>query len=239
MTISRIAEMQVLATIPASVLDEQILKPMRLGTGGTLLASQIALEKGVAINLSGGYHHAKPHEGDGFCFYADVPCAIQQLRKTNPNLEILIIDLDAHQGNGNAVCCKDDPLTEILDIYNQDIFPQDKTVKGLIKWDHPISGDIPESEYLSLLDYTLTNVLSEYSPDLIIYNAGTDILAGDPLGQFSISAEGICTRDLLVFQQAKEQQIPLAMVLSGGYTKESSKVIGESILNLCNKLEGF
>src|SRR3989338_4264328 len=97
--VARIAELGILAKIPNIILQHKLLKPMRYATGGTILGCDLALEHGWAINLSGGYHHAKADSGGGFCFFADVPIAVYKLLKNNPNLSIMIIDLDAHQGN--------------------------------------------------------------------------------------------------------------------------------------------
>ena len=96
---------------------------MRLAVGGTIEAIHLAMKYGWAINLAGGYHHAKPSGGEGGCFYADVPLAIRSIRKQFPDLKVLIVDLDAHQGNGNAAYAKDDKNLFIYDMYNKNEYP--------------------------------------------------------------------------------------------------------------------
>jgi histone deacetylase 11 len=112
-----------LACVPNAILDYALLTPMRLAVGGTIEAVLQAMKYGWAINLAGGYHHAKPSAGEGGCFYADVPLAIKRVRKQFPEIKVLIVDLDAHQGNGNATYAKDDKNIFIYDMYNKNEYP--------------------------------------------------------------------------------------------------------------------
>ncbi len=102
---------------------------MRYATGGTIKGAELALDHGFAINLSGVYHHEKSEQGGGFCFYADIPLAIHKLRKRKPNLSVMIVDLDAHQGNGHESICADDPNVYIFDVYNKDVYLRDESAK--------------------------------------------------------------------------------------------------------------
>lgn len=238
--IARIIEIYVLKILPNSLLQRLILKPMRYATGGTILGAQLALKHGKAINLGGGYHHAKPTKGEGFCVYADIPIAIKILWKENPNLKVMVVDLDAHQGNGVAESLKDELVkpnarVAIFDMYNCLRYPGplDGT-REYITYNNPVSEGVTEETYTSILESQLPAALDDFKPDLIIYNAGTDILAGDKIGGMLVSPQGIVHRDQFVFKQAQLKQIPILMVLSGGYTKQSADVIATSIINVTN-----
>lgn len=234
-TIAYVAEMPMLSKLPNSTLEKCILNPMKLATGGTILGAQLALDSGYAINLSGGYHHAKSGNGEGFCFFADINLAILELQKTKPDIKVMIVDLDAHQGNGHEAISGNADNIIIYDIYNGDIYPYDEEVKPFIDYNISISSHTSDSLYLSTLKTTLPRAISSSKPDFIIYNAGTDIYENDPLGALSVSKEGIINRDEFVFDQAIKGNIPILMVLSGGYTKESAQIIGESIENIIKK----
>lgn len=233
-TIAYIAEIPFLSYVPNFLLRWCLLEPMRYATYGTVKGAELALQYGWAINLSGGYHHAKSDSGGGFCFYADIPLAINNLRKINPNLSVMIIDLDAHQGNGHEAICKNDPNVYIFDVYNQDIYPRDEHVKQYIDFHHPVSSGIKDDAYLSLLECTLPEAINKVQPDLIIYNAGTDIYEQDPLGGMKITANGIIKRDALVFRLANN--IPILMVLSGGYHIASADFISKSVVNILQNI---
>lgn len=229
--IAYIAEMGALENVPNFILQERLLDSIRFATGGTILAANLALENGWAINLGGGYHHTKAEEGGGFGFFADVPIAIKELWRSNPKLKVLIVDLDAHQGNGNESIFKADQRIFILDVYNRDIYPKDKQAKEFIDFDRPV-GSLNNEEYLDVILNSLPLAIKNSQPDLIIYNAGSDVLLGDPLGGMNLTKAGIIKRDQLVFEYATKSKVPIMMVLSGGYTSVSAKIVGESIENI-------
>jgi len=135
--VAHIAEIPPLAWLPNFLIQRWLLTPMKYAVAGTVLAAQLALENGWSINLSGGYHHAKANSGSGFCVYADIPLAICKLREKNPNIKALIIDLDAHQGNGHESICGNDPNVAIYDIYNADVFPHDLSAAKFIDFKYP------------------------------------------------------------------------------------------------------
>jgi hypothetical protein len=137
-TVAQIAEIPLIACVPNILIQKYVLTSMRYATGGTILGAQLALQNGWAINLGGGYHHAKNNEGGGFCVYADAPLALTTLWETNPHLKAMIIDLDAHQGNGNSIALKDEILSAngqfkadarvaLFDMYNKDVWPAGNT----------------------------------------------------------------------------------------------------------------
>ena len=231
-TFAQISEVPLLRFLPNFIIRKKALKPMRLATGGTIKATELALKHGWAINLSGGYHHAKKDEGGGFSAYADIPLAAHNVFEKNPKAKIMIVDLDTHQGNGNEAILGPDERVAIFDVYSAAIYPQDHDVKKYIKFNYPVHGGIQDNEYLEIIRKNLPRAIDIVKPDLIIYNAGTDIFEKDPLGNMDISEDGIKQRDEFVFNQALSQKIPIVMLLSGGYTKESAGIISRSIENL-------
>ena len=209
---------------------------MRWGCAGTLLAGRLALEHGLAINLSGGYHHARPDGGEGFCVYADTALLVHTLRSSAAipaQARIAYIDLDAHQGNGVCHCFLHDQQVFLFDMFNRDIYPRhDQTARERVDCAVPLATGCSTATYLSLLESRLPGFLDSVSRTqplaLMIYNAGTDILSGDPLGQLDVSSEGILERDRLVAEQAANRRIPLVILQSGGYTQMSHRVIAQS-----------
>ncbi len=233
--IAEIAEMPAIKYLPAFVLKNKLLKPMKYATGGTILGTDVAIEHGFAINLSGGYHHAKANSGEGFCFFADINIAVKKLKEKHNIKSIMIIDLDAHQGNGHESIIKNDTTIHIFDVYNKDIYPDDEDVKQYIDYNFPISKNTKDADYLTIIKEELPKAIKESKPDFIIYNAGTDIFKGDLLGMLSVSEEGIISRDEIVFKNAIENKIPVLMLLSGGYSKKSADITAKSIENILIK----
>lgn len=237
-SIAAIAELSALKSIPAFILRKRLLKPMRLGTQGSIKGIHLAWDQGWAINLAGGYHHAKGHFAHGFCFFSDIPLAAYQLMDQNPDLRVMVIDLDAHQGNGFEGVFKDDPRIINFDVYNGKIFPQDHDAAQYIQYNFPIDPGTKTDPYLQLVKWEIPRALDAEQPDLVIYNAGSDIYEKDPLGGLAVSAAGIIERDLFIFDEVFEKRgIPILKLLSGGYIQESYKIIGASIKNLYQKLD--
>lgn len=233
--IARVVEIPLFRYLPEPILYNGILKPMKLATGGTILGVELALQCGWAINLSGGYHHAKADNGEGFCVFADVPIALKSIWNKKPDLKVLIVDLDAHQGNGNSLLLGNDKRVAILDMYNYMLYPNDEEAGQCIKYNVPLLRQTNTSDYLDYLARELPNAIEEFKPGLIVYNAGTDIFIEDKLGDLSITEEGIIKRDEFVFKNAFDNKIPILMVLSGGYDRKSGYIIAKSINNLIVK----
>jgi histone deacetylase 11 len=231
--IARALELGSLSLLPAGILNRRVLKPMQLATRGTLMAAEAALTNRIAINLGGGYHHASADRGEGFCVYADVAVAIAHLRQTHqlaPEDAVLIIDLDAHQGNGLARIFEHDPTVYILDMYNRDIYPQDPIAKQRVNCNLPIRSGTNDGTYLAQLrEEMLAFLRSIPHPKIAFYNAGTDIYEEDPLGRLRVSEQGILERDRFVFQTLTDAGIPWVMVLSGGYTRKSYEFVASSV----------
>jgi histone deacetylase 11 len=236
--ITRVVEVPV-CCLPSYTLRKRLLEPMKLACGGTILAARIACcsPKKFCINLSGGYHHACANAGSGFCAYSDISLAITHIRRDFPDRfkKFMIVDLDAHQGNGHERDFLGDPAVYILDMFNPFIFPGDEVAKKAISRPVHMYGNHSDTEYLDLLRQNLSESLQEFTPDLIVFNAGTDCMAGDPLGGMNLSPAGIVARDQIVFDEALSRDIPLVMVLSGGYQPSTYKAIAASLINLNQK----
>lgn len=235
--VAKIAEIPPLAKLPNWIVDRYVLAPMRKQTAGTLLAAHMALNTGWAINLGGGFHHAKSASGEGFCVYGDIQLAAKRYLDTHPTNKVMIIDLDAHRGNGHAQAFINESRVTIFDVYGGNNYPQDDLeLCERIDFNFPLDigpgTNIDDVVYLSLLKRSLAHAIDTAKPDFIIYNAGTDILLGDRLGGMKVSVQGIVKRDAMVFQEALSRTIPIVMLLSGGYTAESNEVISASIDNL-------
>ncbi|XP_022732583.1 histone deacetylase 2-like isoform X3 [Durio zibethinus] len=224
-----------LAILPNWLVRMKVLSPFRRQVGGTILAAKLAKEQGWAINVGGGFHHCSSGRGGGFCAYADISLCIHFAFFRFTISRVMIIDLDAHQGNGHEMDFAGDGRVYILDMYNPDIYPFDLTARNYIKQKVEVATGTTTDGYLKELDKALRVARDNFAPELIIYNAGTDILDGDPLGGLKISPDGVAQRDEKVFRFARERNIPLVMVTSGGYMKTSARVVADSIINLSRK----
>ncbi|CAK0781151.1 hypothetical protein CVIRNUC_005298 [Coccomyxa viridis] len=239
--IASICELGALGVLPNAVVQRNLNRPMRLHVAGTMLAVGLALEHGWSINLGGGMHHASYDTGGGWCVYDDWTLALRMLRRASQGRvqKALMIDLDVHQGNGHErdkLHFQDDDLY-IFDMYNCQLWPADSKAKAAIDCDKPIVSGTGDAEYLARLAEGLAASFSKFSPDIVLYNAGTDILVGDPLGACKVSAEAVCKRDEMVFSAVLESGVPICMALSGGYAKDSAKVITQCLSHLFNKFQ--
>jgi histone deacetylase 11 len=216
----------ILGRLPSWFTDWRVLRPMRYCIGGTVLASRLALDHGLAINLGGGYHHAAAGSGDGFCVYADIPLAASILHQEGRVKKVLVVDLDAHQGNGTAAIFQGWPWASILDVYEEDVFPAFKEPEAF-----PIAvpPGLAGTEYLDVVREALPAALDSVRPALVIYNAGSDPFVDDPLTRLRLTRADLAERDLMVATLARERNIPLAMVLSGGYSTESWRIHADGI----------
>ena len=242
--IMKILELPGLCLLPAPILFWRCLVPMMYQCGGSILGVELAYKYGWAINLGGGFHHASSSQGGGFCVYADITMAIQYIRsalknKSQRNCRVLIIDLDAHQGNGHERDCRDffkqDENLKVLDGFNAAIYPNDKYAKERIDYKMTLGYGCGDEYFLNALNQWMDKAINQFKPEFIVYNAGTDCLVNDPLGAMSITANGIIERDEIIFRNARENNIPVLMVLSGGYQLNNARVIADSIQNLKRK----
>ncbi|KAM9443922.1 histone deacetylase 11 isoform 2-T2 [Clarias gariepinus] len=233
LVVATITEIPPLVFLPNFLVQRKVLRPLRTQTGGTIMAGKLAMDRGWAINVGGGFHHCSSDKGGGFCAYADITLAIKFLfDRVEGVSRATIIDLDAHQGNGHERDFLDDRRVYIMDVYNRHIYPGDGYAKRAIKRKVELDWGTEDNEYLQKVELHCEGTLNEVRPDIIVYNAGTDILDGDPLGGLAISPQGIVKRDEIVFSAARRRGIPILMVTSGGYQKKTARIIADSILNL-------
>ncbi|RYG56554.1 histone deacetylase, partial [archaeon] len=203
-SIARVAEVPPAACVPSCLLKRNVLQPFRYAARGSIDAAHAALSRGVGINLGGGFHHASREFGHGFCVYNDISMAIWAVRETAPEheppLRVMIVDLDAHQGDGHERDFMGDHATHILDCYRPGIFPDARDAMRAIHTSmHFRVGDDGHT-FLAELRTKLPAALATFRPHLVVYNAGTDILIGDPLSGLTITAENVVARDELVFE---------------------------------------
>ncbi len=227
--LARIAEVPLVAHLPAWAARYALLNPMRWAVGGTILAAQRALEAGLAVNLGGGFHHAHGDRGHGLCVLSDIAIAIAALRARQLARRFLIIDLDAHQGDGLEAIFMDDSAVQIFDMYNVHVFPADEAARSGISWEVRLDAGTRDEEYRWHLTSTLPTAIEQSHPDLVFYFAGTDIVRDDPVGLLDVSPEGVLRRDQLVLDALNECDLPTVMVTAGGYTSQSAQLIAATI----------
>ena len=225
-TVARYLEAPVVAAVPNVLVDAAILNAVRYATGGTILAGRLALKHGIAINIGGGYHHAKPDAGEGFCIYADMPIAIRVLQKDRLIRRAMVIDLDVHQGNGTAVCFAGDDRVFTFSMHQGDIYPIPKAASDL---DIELKSGTNDDAFLKILGKHLGDTIDRARPDIVFLQAGCDTLAEDPLASLAMTREGIVKRDAMVIDECVERGIPVVMVLGGGYSKRAWEVQYASI----------
>lgn len=217
-----------LNSVAFEVLHRNVITPMLAATSGTIAACREALATGWALNLGGGYHHATANRGGGFCLFPDIAVAIILLWQQQPHLKVLIVDLDAHQGNGLETIFTGEERVAFFDMYNRTAYPYDWPT-SMITFNHPLEPGTTTEAYLHILTSNLPQAIDRFKPELIVFNAGSDPLQGDTFGRLEVSAQGLIKRDQFVFEQAALNKIPIAMTLSGGYTPQSVDVVKQSL----------
>lgn len=185
-----------------------------LATGGSLLAARCSLADGLAVNLSGGFHHAFPDHGEGFCAIHDVAVALRRLQRDGPIRRALVVDCDVHQGNGTAEIFRHDPSVFTLSIHQFNNYPG---VKPPSDMDIHLPDGTGDEEYLGRLRPAYLKALSEFRPELVAYIAGADPYCEDQLGGLDLSMEGLRARDRLVIESALRHQAAVFVTLAGGY----------------------
>ena len=213
-------------------IHDKIIIPFRYAAGGTLLAAQEALKHGIAINLGGGTHHAMPDHGEGFCLFADIPIAIRRLQKENLIKRATVIDVDVHQGNGTAICLKNDDSTYTFSIHQRDIYPIPKVKSDL---DIELEAGTGDKEIMTILQNNLPKILDQSNPDIVFIVAGADMLVGDPLAGFTMTPEGLADRDSYIVDTCVSRNLPVVITIAGGYRKDAFKAQAESYQRIIKK----
>lgn len=181
-----------------------------------------AKQYGVSLNVAGGTHHSFADHGEGFCVFNDVCIASNLLLSRGEAERILVVDLDVHQGNGNASIMANEPRVFVFSMHGEKNYPFRKPPSDL---DIELANDTDDETYLTHLKQTLPNLIAEHKPDLIFYQSAVDVLATDKLGKLALTPEGCKQRDDFVLRQARDNNIPIAVVMGGGYSEDVEDVV--------------
>lgn len=194
----------------------------RLAVGGTILTSRKALEDGLAVHIGGGFHHAFPDHGEGFCVLNDVAVAVAKMIEEKRIRKAMIVDMDVHQGNGTVAAFAGRKDVFTFSVHQMDVYPFDKPSGALDVglW----SGDGDEA-YLDAVRAHVPRIYQEYRPDLVVYLAGADPYEKDQLGGLKLTKDGLKERDKIVIGNARALGIPVAVVLAGGYAPEIEDIV--------------
>lgn len=194
--------------------SEDLVRRTCIAPMGTLLTAQLALKHGIACHLAGGTHHAHYDFGSGFCILNDLAITARALRAGGLVKRVLIFDCDVHQGDGTAAILAGDPDLFTCSIHCEKNFPTRKSRSDL---DVGLPVGLEDDGYLAVVEETLSDLLRQLQPDLVLYDAGVDVYAGDPLGRLAVSLTGLAERERQVLTLCREHGVPVATVIGGGY----------------------
>ncbi len=194
----------------------ELVRAVWLSAGGSILAGRLALEDGSAVNLGGGFHHAFPDHGEGFCVLHDVAIGIRRLQKDKAIERAMTVDCDVHDGNGTADIFAADATVFTLSIHQLNNYPVPKPPSNL---DINLADGVEDEEYLAELEHGLDHALQDFQPDILYYVAGADPYREDQLGGLKLTLHGLEQRDRLVFRKARAKNIPVVVTLAGGYAR--------------------
>src|SRR5581483_6132762 len=225
--------------------SEELVDAFWLAAGGSILAAHHALVDGVAFNIGGGFHHAFPNHGEGFCMIHDVAVAIRRMQKDERIKRAMVVDCDVHQGNGTAaifgnrqtverslpsfygpptaasqVVSTEDVFT--ISLHQQHNYPAIKPPSSI---DVNLPDHTTDEQYLAWLDNALSSGLRQFEPELICYIAGADPYKEDQLGGLALTIDGLKQRDQLVFEVARTRKIPVMVSYAGGYARQVEDTI--------------
>jgi len=229
--LTRIRGVEVPAREVEATLDLQ-----RLMTGGTIQATRLAMRTGgIAVHLGGGFHHAAPDSGIGFCVFNDVAVAVRRLRSRGFSEPVLVVDLDLHDGNGTRRIFADDPTVHTFSIHNDHWGETEAVASTSIA----LGTDVGDALFLSTLRETLPRVFADVRPGLVVYLAGTDSADDDPVGNWRLTGRGLLERDRLVTALARENErgLPMVVVLAGGYGRHAWRYTARFLLWLASGRE--
>jgi acetoin utilization deacetylase AcuC-like enzyme len=194
----------------------ELVEAFWLAAGGTILAAQSALRDGFGCNLGGGFHHAYPDHGEGFCAIHDVAVGVRRLQADGAIRKALIVDTDVHHGNGTAAIFRGDANVFTLSIHQENNYPAHKPSSTA---DLNMEDRADDDEYLAALIPAVQSALDEFRPDMVFYVGGADPYCEDQLGGLSLTKQGLMLRDRKVFEESRKRGIPVATTLAGGYAR--------------------
>src|SRR6202521_2115790 len=194
----------------------ELVEAFWLAAGGSILAAQSALRDGFGCNLGGGFHHAYPGHGEGFCAIHDVAVAIRRLQADGAIRKAMVVDTDVHHGNGTAAIFRGDASVFTISIHQENNYPAHKPPSSI---DLNMMDRADDDEYLGALLPAVGKALDEFRPELLFYLGGADPFCEDQLGGLSLTKSGLKERDRRVFEEARRRGIPVATALAGGYAR--------------------
>jgi len=203
--------------------SKQLVDASFLCAGGSILAAREAIRRGAGINLGGGFHHAFPDHGEGFCVFHDVAIAIRALQHEGTLRRAAVIDLDVHQGNGTAAIFRGDSTVYTFSAHDEHNYPAVKPPSDL---DLGFESGTRGGEYLAALERHVPAILDRNRPDLVAYIAGADPYEEDQLGSLKLTREDLRQRDRIVFDSCSERSIPVVAFLAGGYAARVEDTVG-------------
>jgi len=202
-------------------LSEEIVGGFFLHAAGTILACRFGLEDGVAMHIGGGFHHAFPDHGEGFCYINDVAVGIRKMLTERLITRAAVIDCDLHQGNGTARVFQGDPAVYTFSIHQERLYP----IKEESDWDIGLDDETDSDAYLKRLGPAVPRILNEQKPELVVYIAGADPYQHDQLGSLRLTKRGLALRDRMVIEGCYRRGIPVVPVLAGGYALDTNDTV--------------
>ncbi|WP_353185849.1 histone deacetylase [Parapedobacter lycopersici] len=203
-------------------LSEQLIARELRIVQGTITGCRFAMEDGVAFNVAGGTHHAGSDWGEGFCLLNDQAIAACDLLHRGASKQVLIIDLDVHQGNGTAEIFNGEPRVFTFSMHGRNNFPFHKEHSDL---DISLADGTSDREYLETLEQQLDVIFEKVKPDFVFYQSGVDVLSTDKLGRLNLSRAGCRRRDELVFNKCLQANVPLQVSMGGGYSPQVRDIV--------------
>lgn len=201
--------------------SEELVERTFRAVDGTIRTIELALDRGMACNTAGGTHHAFEDRGSGFCILNDLAVGACFARDRRNVERILILDLDVHQGNGTASLCSNRESIRTVSVHCEQNYPFEQTHGD---HDRPVPAGIGDDEYLRILNEELSELLRGPSPDLVLYDAGVDVHQQDRLGKLNVTDTGLARRDYRVLKQFRDQSIPVACLIGGGYDEDVERL---------------
>jgi acetoin utilization deacetylase AcuC-like enzyme len=196
--------------------SSELVEAFWLAAGGTIAAAHAALQDGFGCNIGGGFHHAYPGHGEGFCAIHDVAVAIRRLQHDGAIAKAMVIDTDVHHGNGTASIFSEDESVFTLSIHQLNNYPAHKPPSTL---DLNMEDGVSDAVYLGALVPAVRRSLDKFQPEMVFYIGGADPYRDDQLGGLDISMNGLKERDKNVFLEARKRRIPVVTALAGGYAR--------------------
>ena len=200
----------------------ELIEAVWLSAGGSILAGRLAMEQGVGVNIGGGFHHAFPDHGEGFCVIHDVAIAIRRLQKDGLIEHAMTVDCDVHQGNGTAAIFSSDKTVYTISLHQENNYPYPKPPSDL---DVNLHNGVQDTEYITVLEDSLDKAFSEFDPQVVFYLAGADPYGEDQLGGLKLTLQGLEHRDRVVFEKARAKNIPVVVTFAGGYARHVADTV--------------